>query len=104
MRALPHCDDLFLQFFDRWYDDAGRRRRGFKATFPDVLQHESLVGLTRAQASCVSEQAQPGLVQQIEGMVDAARHDWPTFLPVSGDISLEWIGAFDRHYDRDRIH
>jgi hypothetical protein len=104
MRALPHCDDLFLRFFDPWYDDAGRQRRGFKATLPDVLQHDSFIGLTQTQASCVTEKAQHDIVQQIDGMVDAARQDWPTYLPVTGDINLDWIDAFDRHYDRDRIH
>ena len=104
MPALPHCDDLFLRFFDPWYDDAGRQRRGFKATFPDVLQHDSFVGLTQAEASCVTEDGQKDVLQKIDGMIDAALHDWPTYLPLTDDISLDWIDAFDRYYDRKRIH
>jgi hypothetical protein len=36
-------------------------------------------------------------------MVDAVRQDWPTYLGVSNDIDLSWIGAFDRYYDRTQI-
>ena len=104
MRALPHCDELFLKFFNPWYDDAGRQRRGFKATFPDVLQHESFVGLSQAQASCIIEAGQQRVLQQIDGMVDAARHDWPQYLAVGGQLDLTWIEAFDHHYNRSRIH
>lgn len=103
MRALPHCDELFFRFFDPWYDDAGRRRRGFKATLPDVLQHESFVGLSQAQASCVNEEAQRQILQQIDRMIDAARHDWPTYLSVEDELDLKWIDAFDSYYDRDHI-
>ncbi len=28
MHTLPDSDDLFLQFFDPWYEDANRKRRG----------------------------------------------------------------------------
>lgn len=104
MRALPHSDDLFLRFFDPWYDNAGRRRRGFKATLPDVLQHESFIGLSQAQASCINEEAQHQVLQQIDRMVSAARHDWPTYLSVADDLDLEWIDTFDSYYNRDRIH
>jgi len=103
MHALPSCDDLFLRFFDPWQDDSGRQRRGFKATFPDVLQHDSLIGLSQGKAS-VTEVAQEDIVQMIDGMFEAARHDWPAYLPVTGEVNLDWIDAFDRHYDRDRIH
>jgi hypothetical protein len=104
MSALPHCDDLFLRFFDPWYDDTGRQRRGFKATFPDVLQHGSMIGLSQSEASCLTEEFQQQVLQQISGMVEAARGDWPTYLGVEGEITLEWIDAFDRFYDRRQIH
>lgn len=104
MDALPDCDDLFLRFFDVWYDEAGRQRRGFRATFPDVIQHDSFIGLTQAQASCVTEETQLDVLEKIDGMIEAARHDWTTYLPVRGDINLDWINVFDQHYDRRRIH
>lgn len=104
MGALPHCDALFLRFFDRWYDDDDRRRRGFKATLPDVLQYDSFGGPTPAEASWLNETGQQQVLQQINGMVEAARQDWPTYLPVENDMDLQWIDVFDRYYDRQRIH
>jgi tRNA G46 methylase TrmB len=58
MSDLPQCDDLFLRFFDPWYENKDRKRRGFKATLPDVLQHDSLIGLSQTEASCVAEDGQ----------------------------------------------
>jgi hypothetical protein len=104
MRTLPDADDLFLRFFDPWYDDANRKRRGFKATFPDMIQNESLAGLSRAEATWLPEEAQQDVMGMIDGMFEAACGDWPGYLSVTGDISLDWIDAFDRYYDRDRIH
>jgi hypothetical protein len=37
MRDLPHCDDLFLRYFDRWYSNADRKRKRFRATRPDLF-------------------------------------------------------------------
>lgn len=103
MPALPHCDDLFLKFFDPWYDDDDRQRRGFIATLPDLLQDTSFVGLSQAEASCIPAEAQQEVLRRIAIMVDAARHDWPTYLSVQGEFDLQWIEAFDRYYDRERI-
>jgi hypothetical protein len=63
MRALPDSHELFVRFFDPWYDDAGRQRRGFRATFPDVIQHGSFVGLSQAEASCGTEEGRHEVVQ-----------------------------------------
>jgi hypothetical protein len=104
MRTLPHSHDLFLQFFDPWYDDANRKRRGFESTFPDVIQGESLEGLSQAEANWLPEEFQKDVMNTIDRMVDAARGDWPSYLSVADDINLRWINAFDCYYDRDRIH
>jgi len=104
MITLPQCDDLFLKFFDPWYDDAGRKRRPFKATFPDIMQSASLVGYSQVQASRINPQAQEQVLAQISAMVDAARGDMKTYLKVEGDIDLSWIDAFDRYADRSQIH
>ena len=105
MRTLPHSDDLFLQFFDPWYDDANRKRRGqYPATFPDVIQHESFVGLSQAEATWLPEELQQNVLRTIDSMIDAVRGDWRTYLALTEDISLDWIEKFDRYYDRDRIH
>jgi hypothetical protein len=46
MSTLKDCDELFLQYFDRWLDNAERTHRGFTATRPDMLQSDSLIGLS----------------------------------------------------------
>jgi hypothetical protein len=104
MRELPHCDNLFLRFFDPWHDDVSRQSRGFKTTFPDILQHKSFIGLSQEKASCIKEEMQHDVMQQIDRMADAARDDWPLFLSNTKDIDLNWIDGFDRHFNRDRIH
>src|ERR1700733_4440703 len=103
MPTLPHCDELFLRYFDRWYDDDDRRRKGFDATRPDMLQADTLIGLTQAQAGPLTEKSQQDVLQHIEGMFDAAHQDWPIYLQVSGDFDLQWVDAWDRYYDTARI-
>jgi hypothetical protein len=102
MVTLPHCDDLFLRYFDRWYDDDDRRRKGFRATRPDMLQTASLIGLSQTDSPLEAEWQQE-VLHRIERMLEAARRDWPTYLQVSGDVDLRWIDAFDSYYDTDRI-
>jgi hypothetical protein len=58
MSAIPHCDDLFLRYFDRWYDEVDRKRKGCKATKPDLIQCDSLIGVSQTQASGLSEDGQ----------------------------------------------
>ena len=103
MVTLPHCDDLFLRFFDRWYDDDDRARKAFEATRPDMLQTDSLIGLSQDQASTLLETGQEEVLNRIGRMLDAAQADWPNYLQVSGIPGLSWIDAFDSHYDADRI-
>ena len=102
-KNLPDRDDLFLHFFAPWYHGDDLARRGFVATLPDVLQHESFVGLSPAEASVVTEETQTDVLARIDAMLDAARADWPTFLAVSGEIDEDWVDAFDHHYTRARI-
>lgn len=103
MSALPHCDDLFARYFDRWYSDEDREQRQFQATMPDILQHAGLKGCTQDAASRVIESVQARLSAQFAAMLDAASKDWPLYLEVSGTIDLSWIEAFDRHFNRARI-
>lgn len=100
---LPHCDDLFVRFFAPWYEQDALARRIFHATFPDMLQDDSFVGLSQTEASRVVEEFQPQVLSQIDGMLEAARGDWPTYLRVSGTIDSGWVDAFDRHYTRTKI-
>lgn len=68
-----------------------------------MIQSDSLIGLSQAQASGLSDEGQQKVLQQIETMLDAARGDWESYLKVSGEIDLNWIDAFDKHYDDGRI-
>ena len=95
MVTLPGCDELFLRYFDRWYDEEDRRRKGFIATRPDMHTANSLGPL--------SEMSQRDVLRRIEAMLEAARKDWPRYLQVSGDVDLRWITTFDCHYDPDCI-
>jgi len=103
MAALLHCDELFLQFFDHWYDDKDRKRKGFKATRPDFLQTPSLIGLSQREASPLDDEGQNQVLHRIETMVEAARNDWPGYLDVSGELNLDWIDSFDRYYNKGKI-
>jgi len=42
-------------------------------------------------------------LQQIDRMVDSVRGDFPGYLNVSEPVSLQWVEAFDRHYDASRV-
>jgi hypothetical protein len=103
MVTLPHCDDLFVRFLDRWYDEDDRRRKGFEATRPDILQCDSLIGISQSDASPLTENSQREVLHRIQTMLEAARGDWPGYLPVRGDLDLNWIAAFDSYFTTDRI-
>ncbi len=103
MAALPHCDNLFLHYFDRWYNDADRLRKEFPATRPDMLNSSALIGLSQDKASPLESQDQQQVWHRIETMLEAAREDWPQYLQVSGEISLQWITVFDKYYRTNRI-
>lgn len=103
MNTLPNCDKLFLRYFDRWYSDDDRQRRGFQATKPDMFTVKELIGAEASDISPLTEKGQKDVLKRIVSMVDAARGDWPEYLPVKGDIDLEWISQFDAYYDRQRI-
>ena len=36
-------------------------------------------------------------------MINAARGDWQEYLPVNGEIDIQWVKAFDTYYDRKRV-
>jgi hypothetical protein len=103
MITLPKGDDLFLKYFDPWYTDAGRKRRPFKGTFPDIMQNPALIGCSQMDVSRVNVEMQEKVLDQITKMVEAARGDMPDYLKLDGDIDLRWIDAFDRYADRARI-
>ena len=67
-----------------------------------MLENESFVGLTQTEASLIAEESQPEVLSRIDGMLEAAQGDWPTYLKVSGTVDLGWVDAFDRHYTHAR--
>jgi len=100
---LPHCDALFLRYFDPWYDERDRKRRGYEATRPDVEQLNVAVDLSASDVSPLSAKSQQDAAQRIQDMFEAASEDWTGLLGVKGAPSIAWIAEFDRHYTRPRI-
>ncbi len=100
--TLPDCDEVFSTFFDRWYDDDDRQRKGFSHTRPDMMT-AFRPGYTGADLSPLSEASQQGVMDQISTMLQTTTTDWRTFLPVSGEIDTDWLQAFDSYYDAERI-
>jgi hypothetical protein len=100
---LPHCDTLFLGYFDPWYDERDRKRRGYEATRPDVEQLNVAVDLSASDVSPLSAESQQDAAQRIQDMFEAASEDWTGLLGVKGAPSIAWIAEFDRHYTRPRI-
>jgi hypothetical protein len=103
MPQLAHCDTLFQKFFDRWYSDDDRQRKGFPATRPDLIQVAEYVGLSASQITPLTRRARVEVAKQIRIMQDAAYQDWKTYLAVNKPMSLRWIDAFDKHYDQKRV-
>lgn len=101
--TLPDCDELFARFFLPWMNEEVQARRTFKLTRPDMMRMPSLAGLSQAKASPLPADAQKEVLRQIGRMLKAVRGDWPGYLRVSGKLDLDWIDAFDGHYDRDEI-
>lgn len=98
--GLPDCDKVFMTYFDKWYRPADRERKGFPATRPDVLRSDSLINLSPQDASALTEDSQAEIKRMVEGMIDAARGDWPIYLEVSEPINIEWIDKFDTFHDK----
>ena len=103
VKKPEHCDKLFHRYFDPWYTKEARRRRGFKATRPDMFFVKRLVGVDAIRASPLTEDGQAKTREQIATMINAARGDWQEYLPVNGEIDIQWVKAFDTYYDRTRV-
>jgi len=100
---LSDCDILFRKFFDRWYTKEDREHRPYTATRPDMEQLSIPPGAKASELSPLTATTIDEVQGQISSMRSAAADDWPTYLKVSAPISLEWIAAFDSHYDRDAV-
>lgn len=94
---LPHCDELFLKYFEPWYDEADRARRSFATTRPDMM------GITVKLDAILAPEWEKESARRVETMFRAARNDWASELGLSGEVDLSWVDAVDRHYDSERI-
>lgn len=99
---LPDCDNLFRKFFDHWYKDEDRKRKGFPATRPDA-QKFAYAGYSAEQVSPLSKEGQTRVLKHINTMIDAVKADFPGYLPITGEPTLDWIDAFDRFYTAKEI-
>lgn len=102
-KELPGCDELFMKYFAPWYDEDSRQRKGFEATRPDMVEVASLIGEASETVGPLPEEYRANASRQIEGMLEAARGDFPNLLSVSGEPDLSWVDAFDRYFDRGKI-
>lgn len=96
---LGDADEMFLRFFDRWYDEDARKLKGFNATRPDILEVPDYVGRSVGDVHLITKAVAPKVLAQIETMRDAARGDWPMYMPVCLPIDITWIDSFDVYYD-----
>jgi hypothetical protein len=103
MKKLPHCDELFERYFDRWYDDEWRRWKGVSHTRPDMLEDSKLVGKTGADASPLDALGQSEAAELIRSMYESAQSDWQEFLEVTPPVDLDWVDEFDQYFDRGAI-
>src|SRR5579864_7652259 len=67
-RALPHCDELFMKYFDRWYDEGDRKRKLHQATCPDVASGMAPVGTPASQLTPLGGETLKKVSSQVERM------------------------------------
>jgi len=100
--GLPDCDKVFMKYFDRWYEPEDRARKRFPATKPDTLLVQEIRGLPQ-DASPLDETAQSDVREIVNNMITAAEADWPSFLPVSMPMGIQWIDEFDKYHNKQRV-
>jgi hypothetical protein len=96
--SLPNADEIFAQFFDRWYDDDARQRKGFSHTRPDCIGYRE--GLAASDFGPFDDEGGEELLGRVQEMLETAKTDWPGYLDVAGEPSVEWVDEFDRYAER----
>lgn len=99
---LPDINELYSTFFDRWYGEDDRKRKGFEFARPDMMKCYK-AGLMPSEISCLTEQFQDEAIARVHRMVETAKTDWARYLTVYGEIDEQWVLAADKHYDRKAI-
>lgn len=100
---LPHCDEVFLQFIDPFYDDASRARRGTLATKGDLVREHEPTDADEARLSLLDDELTARVRAQLSRMRDAAIADFEQEVGVRPPIDLHYLDKVDAHYDRARI-
>lgn len=101
--GLPHCDDVFMRHFDRWYSPEDRQLKVFKATRPDATTEGSYIGLSPREISALTDKGWSEVTEMVDGMIEAAQGDWPKYLPITKPIDIRWIDEADKYYDTGRV-
>jgi hypothetical protein len=99
---LPDVNELYSTFFDRWYGEEDRKRKGFEFARPDMMKCYR-AGLMTSKISCLTEEFQGEAIARVQRMVGSAKTDWARYLAVNGEIDEQWVLAADKHYDRKAI-
>ena len=102
-KKLPHCDEVFMTYFDRWYDADDRKRKFYKATRPDIFINRDLRGHHADEISPLGDDGIIEVKSRVTTMINAAREDWPNMFDVAEPIDIDWIDAFDRYHDKKRV-
>jgi hypothetical protein len=100
---LPDCDEIFAEYFDRWYSDDDRQRKPFTSTRPDIERHSNR-DASAADLSPLTEAGVQHAAGYVSSVYEAAVADWAEYLEVGGSPDLEWIAAFDAYWDRPTIN
>lgn len=100
---LPHCDALFLRYFDRWYSPSAKECKVFPATRPDMVAFPELIGGSAADLCALPSNEAHRHMEQVGVMLDAAREDWPQYLSVQQPIDVRWVEAFDAFYNTKQV-
>ena len=102
-KHLPSADELFMRFFDSWYDEDSRKLKSYPATRPDMLVVDEYRGQMAESISPLSPEGQDEVKEMIEDMLEAGKLDLLDELDLSPELKLDWVDAFDKHYSRKQI-
>jgi hypothetical protein len=102
MSQLPSQEEIFSRYFIRWYEKEELEIRGHNDLRPDSeLWGKPLMGAP--DVSPLTDEGQKVIIKQIDEIYQAAKEDWPGFLKVQGEISLDWVDAFDKYLDKANL-
>jgi hypothetical protein len=101
--AIPSVNDLFVKFFDRWYDDNSRKWKKFPGIRPDIMHADHFVNRAASDLSPLNPETQAKVSNMVTQMYEAAQNDWPRFVALKPPVSIEWVDTYDRICTRKQI-